>query len=112
MVKNDDPALSEALKLLDQDPAFAEKLKGSIDDLVFETESFRGEIEVAVSVTKDEATQLSNVFEHMLGKKLQLEFRVRPELLGGFRVKIGDWKYDASLLGQLEAMKEVVRHHG
>ena len=39
------------------------------------------------------------------GRELSLEFQVRPELLGGIRVKVGSDVWDGSVKARLEALK-------
>ena len=62
-----------------------------------------------VSAVPLEQTQVSSL-EQLLGKKIGKELRVtkkvEPALLGGFKVIVGDFHYDASVAGELTALKQ------
>lgn len=111
MATNDDTSLVKALDFLKKDPHFSQKLRTNIDDLVSETRQYHGTAEVAYELDKQEKEMLTRVIEKILRKKLDIYYRVNTSLLGGFRIKVGDWKYDASLLGQLDSLKEMVTNH-
>ncbi len=79
-------------------------------------ESFRGlvaaELESARAVVES-ATELDSANRHQLeiglakkyGRQITLEFSVKPELLGGIRVKIGSDVWDGSVKARLEALQ-------
>jgi len=48
---------------------------------------------------------LSAVLEKRFGRKLDLQVRVQPELIGGVRVVVGDEVLDTSVKARLEQMK-------
>lgn len=50
--------------------------------------------------------ELKKSLEQLTGKKVELAFEEKPDLLGGFRVSVGDTVYDASLAGELQRLKE------
>lgn len=56
----------------------------------------------------DDATvaQIENRFADFLGRKVKLNLKVDPEIIGGIIVAIGDRIYDGSIKGQLNRMKE------
>ena len=49
---------------------------------------------------------LRDLFETRHLAERRLEKEERPELLGGFKIRIGDTVWDCSLKGQLNALKE------
>ncbi len=57
--------------------------------------------------TLDAALQssLKTSLSKKYGRELSLEFQVRPELLGGIRVKVGSDVWDGSVKARLEALK-------
>ena len=67
-----------------------------------------------LAVTVESASELDSVFKEELRQqikdisgaaKVNLETRLVPELLGGYRLRFGGFYVDASLKGQLEKMK-------
>ena len=65
----------------------------------------------AIKLTAAELTSLKSNLKKSLGKDVDIETKVDPDLLGGFIVKVGSRLYDSSLKTKLEglklAMKEV-----
>ena len=45
------------------------------------------------------------IMEHTGAVQIKLKTRLAPELLGGYRIRIGEFYIDASLKGQMERMK-------
>jgi F-type H+-transporting ATPase subunit delta len=68
----------------------------------------RVEVEVATATPIDPALEQQVVasLQAALGKPIDLSTRVRPELIGGLLVRIGDSVYDASVLNQLRRLRE------
>ena len=67
-----------------------------------------------LTVTAESASELDDIFRDELrrqiqdingAKKVNLETRLVPELLGGYRLRFGGFYVDASLKGQAERMK-------
>lgn len=63
-----------------------------------------GRVETAVALDADDLKALEASLGRVAGKRVMLESRVVPELLGGFRVRVADRMFDASLRGQIEAL--------
>lgn len=60
----------------------------------------------AAPLDESQTARLQEVLQKALGKKVELEVTVEPELLGGFVAQVGSRRYDISLKGQLERMAE------
>lgn len=66
----------------------------------------RGVVTSADDITPEEKASLEAKVATMLGKKLLLEYKKDPSLLGGVVVKVGDYTLDFSVNRQLERIKE------
>ena len=69
-----------------------------------------GIVNVNVKTVKDftdeQANKFKNNLEKLLKKKVRLNFRIDPNVIGGFIAQVGDTVYDASLKHQLELLKK------
>lgn len=87
---------------------------GMLDDMVrvFETEldAQLGVAEVQVSsarpLSPQEQQQVESRVYQMSAKQIRATYVVKPELLGGVVVRVGDTIYDGSVRGQLEKMRQ------
>ena len=61
-------------------------------------------IETPVPLSDDETSALAQRLGQRLGLTLIPQVEVKPELLGGVRVRVGDTVYDASIVGALRAL--------
>ena len=84
-------------------PDISRELSAMIDDKAGRTTA---EVVSASPLTPAQLEQLRVALEKMSGKKVQLEKREDPDLLGGVVAKVGDLVYDGSLRTQLELMRE------
>ncbi|GJL90808.1 F0F1 ATP synthase subunit delta [Hyphococcus sp.] len=75
--------------------------------------SHRGEVTAeaatAAAMSDDQIKALRLEIERMVGKAVNLETRVDPDLLGGLVVKIGSKMVDASLKTKLNRLKTVMK---
>lgn len=60
----------------------------------------------AQKLTDQEEAHLRKVLEHLTGKKVEAQYRLDPNLIGGAVVRIGSTVYDGSVRGQLEQMRQ------
>lgn len=60
-----------------------------------------GEAVTVVSLTNHELTRLENIFSKAVGKRVQLNNVVDPDIKGGVVVRIADRVYDGSVAGKL-----------
>jgi F-type H+-transporting ATPase subunit delta len=64
------------------------------------------EVRSAKSLNADEIQNLADTLSKRLGKKVELDIRTDPKLLGGFVVKIGSEIWDASVAGKINKFRE------
>jgi ATP synthase F1 delta subunit len=65
-------------------------------------------VESAVALTPEEKSSLAKALERVLGHTVTLECKVAPDLVGGFRVSVGDWIVDTSWDEQLHNIARLV----
>jgi F-type H+-transporting ATPase subunit delta len=80
-----------------------ESLKDAADGVAKAT------IETAFPFQGDELAELTSALEKHFSKKIEATVAVRPELIGGARVTVGDTVIDASVQEQLRAMAAQLR---
>ena len=64
------------------------------------------EVESAQPLSEDEESRLREVLREKLGREVDLQITVNPDLLAGFVVKTGSELFDASVRGQLARLTE------
>lgn len=65
----------------------------------------RAVVESASPLDNGLQSNLQASLSQKYGRQLSLEFHVKPELLGGIRVKVGSDVWDGSVKARLEALK-------
>ena len=77
-------------------------------DAMIEEKAGRVQAEVtsAVALTPTQLKDITAALEKLSGKKVVLEKKQDPELLGGVVAKVGDVVYDGSLRTQLRALRD------
>jgi|SRR6185369_6549281 len=60
----------------------------------------------ALPLTKDQKGTLTEKLSEMFGMTVELKEDVKPGLIGGMMIYLGDQRMDGSVLGQLEKMKQ------
>ena len=77
-------------------------------DAMIEEKAGRVQAEVisAAALTPAQLTAITAALEKLSGKKVVLEKKQDPELLGGVVAKVGDVVYDGSLRTQLRALRD------
>src|SRR3990167_7984690 len=66
----------------------------------------------AVELTPEERKQLEKELTVILRHGIEIRYSVQPELLGGFRITVGDWKLDASITNELRKLVQDLRKGG
>jgi F-type H+-transporting ATPase subunit delta len=64
------------------------------------------EVRSAKSLSPDEIQQLADTLSKKTGKKVELDIKTDPALLGGFVARIGSEIWDASVAGKITKFKE------
>jgi F-type H+-transporting ATPase subunit alpha len=59
----------------------------------------------AYPLEQDVIAQIEDKFSELLGRRVKLDVKIKPEIIGGIIVTIGDKEYDGSVFGQLNRMK-------
>lgn len=77
-------------------------------DAMLEAKAGRVQAEVtsAVALTPAQLTSITSMLEKLSGKKVVVEKKQDPALLGGVVAKVGDVVYDGSLRTQLRALRD------
>jgi F-type H+-transporting ATPase subunit delta len=70
-----------------------------------EIENQRALVESATALDAMLQANLKTSLSKKYGRDLNLEFQVKPELLGGIRVKVGSDVWDGTVKARLEALK-------
>ncbi len=69
----------------------------------------RATIYSAVPLTREEQSELLQQLEQSTGKQIIATFEVDPSLIGGVRVRLGDYQIDGTIRGALERLHDHVR---
>ncbi len=69
----------------------------------------RGKLVTAVDLSDSKKADLQKQLEKQTGSKVNLDYDVDKEILGGVVLKVGDKVLDASLRAQLEILKETIK---
>ena len=64
------------------------------------------EVRSAKSLGADEIQQLAETLSKKVGRRVELDIKTDPQLLGGFVVKIGSEIWDASVIGKINKFRE------
>jgi len=64
------------------------------------------EVRSAKPLSAEEIRELADTLSHKVGKKVELDIKTDPKLLGGFVVKIGSEIWDASVAGKINKFRE------
>jgi F-type H+-transporting ATPase subunit delta len=67
------------------------------------------ELTTAVELSDDEATKLMEQIEKVSGRRLRATREVDPELIGGFVLRAGSHRADASVRGRLQRLRRELK---
>lgn len=94
---------ADRIALLPQIQQMFESLKDAAEGVAKAT------IETAFAFEGNELSELTAALEKRFGRKIEATVSVKPELIGGARVTVGDTVIDASVQEQLRAMAAQLR---
>ncbi len=80
-------------------------LESLVNQVRAEVESQRAIVESATELDQGMQSDLAANLSRKYGRELALEYHVKPELLGGIRVKVGSDVWDGTVKARLEALK-------
>ncbi|MEO8346474.1 MAG: F0F1 ATP synthase subunit delta [Betaproteobacteria bacterium] len=93
----------DRVAVLPEIQAMFERLKDAADGVAKAT------IETAFAFQGSELAELTSALEKRFGKKIEATVSVKPELIGGARVTVGDTVIDATVQEQLRSMAAQLR---
>lgn len=64
------------------------------------------EVRVAFEFNNEQKQQLKTKLETLVNKKININFHVDPQIIGGFVARVDDTVFDASVTHQLEILKK------
>ncbi|MBZ0199704.1 MAG: ATP synthase F1 subunit delta [Ignavibacteriaceae bacterium] len=64
------------------------------------------EVRTAFNFSDDQKSTLKAKLENIIKKKIKLNFRIDPQVIGGFIARVDDTVFDASVKHQLELLKK------
>jgi len=111
MQKNKKKNISEAINLINSDlgDIFITEIENSIGSAI---EKAQGKqyalIESAVVLNNEEKLRIEKVLVQLLKKEIKIVYRLKPSLLAGLYLKVGDWVIDGSLSYQIDKLKETI----
>jgi F-type H+-transporting ATPase subunit delta len=72
----------------------------------------RGDVTTAMPLAPERVVALAQSLERATGRKIVLESRVDPSIIGGVVTRLGSTVYDGSVTTQLEKMKQTLIEAG
>jgi F-type H+-transporting ATPase subunit delta len=90
---------------------------GQLDEIVREFEALVAaeegildvELTTAVELAEDETQQLLEQIEQVSGRRLRATREVDPDLIGGFVLRAGSYRADASVRGRLQRLRRELK---
>jgi len=67
-----------------------------------------GQVRSAVELTDQEKTDLKNVIEEKLSKKVDLTYTVEKDMIGGIEAKVGSYIFEDSIKSHIEKLNEFI----
>ena len=67
------------------------------------------EVQSAQNLSSAQAKKLEAILEKNLNKKVLVSYQVKPEIIGGLKVKYGSNMVDDSILGKLNRIEQVMK---
>ncbi|MEL7487635.1 MAG: F0F1 ATP synthase subunit delta [Pseudomonadota bacterium] len=89
--------------------AIGAMIKGYNDLAAYHRGEVRAEATSAAPLNEEQTRRLRGEIEGLVGKAVNLDTRVDPDLLGGLVVKVGSAMIDSSLRSKLEKLKNAMK---
>ncbi len=67
------------------------------------------QVESAIPLDESEKQAIAQKLEAISGKKIRIQNKVNPDLMGGFTARIGDTVIDGSVKHKLQRLREELR---
>ena len=84
-------------------PELIAKLKKAVAKTIQEDrESQLAVVECASKLNTLDQNKLKNILTNIFTRKMEIKYLMEPDLLAGFRIIVGDWNLDMSLLTELQ----------
>lgn len=102
--------LKKALKLVspDKNESFISELASSINATLEKKEGEQSaHVHSAMALSNKQKSALEQILTTQFERKQSVTYHVDKDLLGGFKVSVGDWVFDATLDRKLKAMKQL-----
>lgn len=96
-----------ANKRLPQLPALVQALRDRLD---FDRRIIEAVLETAHPLGEEMKARLVKVLESRTGLSVRLKSSVRPEILGGFVIRLGSYVYDVSVAHRLEKVRQTIQN--
>lgn len=115
MKRNNQTRLNEALDLMNSEVGsiFIEELQESIEKTIEKTRGHEnGIVETAVLLNKSEKVRVESLLTIILKRHIKVKYSVKPTLLAGIKITVGDWRIDGTLSHQIEKMRENIGGKG
>ena len=64
-------------------------------------------VTTAIDIDEDFSNALLQKIEKLAGKKIKMEHKIDPEIIGGFTLRLGDMQYDASINTKLKNLQQL-----
>ncbi len=89
--------------------AFLPQILAEFESLVRrERNVVRAEVAVARPLSDQLRAQLERRLEELWGRRVELDLRVNPDIIGGLVLTVGDRRMDGSLRGRLETLRQAL----
>jgi F-type H+-transporting ATPase subunit delta len=110
----DSPAAKLILLLAEKDRVMLlpDVAKAYRERLMEHLKIVRGEVTTAMALTDDKLRAIEQALAKATGRKVVLEAKVDPTIIGGVVTRLGSTVYDGSVTTQLEKMKQALVEAG
>jgi F-type H+-transporting ATPase subunit delta len=111
VLSQEDPLLRNLMSLLTRRndlriaSAVLEQYRVSADEALGQETA---EVTTAVELHADEKEKLSQTLSSLIGKSVNLDLKVDPEIIGGFRARVGDRLIDGTLRSRFDRLRQEI----